>query len=186
MTTLIALGAIGALALFVIGIYNALVKARQMVREAWSGIDVQLKRRADLIPNIVETIKGYAGHEKDTLREVTELRTRAMAVPEGDVAGRGLVEGMLSQALGKLLAVAEAYPDLKANENFLQLQATLDKIEGEIQMSRRYYNGAARDLNVKVESFPSNLVANYFRFEQAEYFEIENASDRAVPQVTFQ
>ena len=185
MTTLIIIGAIAALALYVVGVYNGLVKARQMVKEAWSGIDVQLKRRADLIPNIVETIKGYAGHEKDTLREVTELRTRAMAVPEGDVAARAAAEGLLSQALGKLMAVAEAYPDLKANENFLQLQATLDKIEGEVQMSRRYYNGAARDLNVKVESFPSNFVANYFKFLQAEYFEIETAADREVPQVKF-
>jgi LemA protein len=184
-TTLVILGLIGGLAVYVIGVYNALVKARQMVKEAWSGIDVQLKRRADLIPNIVEAIKGYVGHEKDTLREVTEMRTRIQAVPEGDVAARAAAEGLLSQALGKLMAVAEAYPDLKANQNFLQLQDTLDKIEGEVQMSRRYYNGAARDLNVKVESFPSNFVANYFKFDKAEYFEIENASDREVPQVKF-
>ena len=156
-----------------------------MVKEAWSGIDVQRKRRSDLIPNIVEAVKGYIGHEKDTLREVTELRTRAQAVPEGDVAARAAVEGMLSQALGRLMAVAEAYPDLKASENFLQLQATLDKLEGEIQMSRRYYNGAARDLNVKVQSLPSNFVANYFKFNTAEYFEIENAADRQVPEVKF-
>ncbi|MDX1717574.1 MAG: LemA family protein [Anderseniella sp.] len=185
MSTLVILGVLGAIVLYVIGIYNGLVKARQMVKEAWSGIDVQLKRRADLIPNIVEAVKGYIGHEKDTLREVTELRTRAQAVPEGDVAARAAVEGMLSQALGRLMAVAEAYPDLKASENFLQLQATLDKLEGEIQMSRRYYNGAARDLNVKVESFPSNFVANYFKFNTAEYFEIENAADRQVPEVKF-
>ncbi len=185
MSTLVILGVLGAIVLYVIGIYNGLVKARQMVKEAWSGIDVQLKRRADLIPNIVEAVKGYIGHEKDTLREVTELRTRAQAVPEGDVAARAAVEGMLSQALGRLMAVAEAYPDLKASENFLQLQATLDKLEGEIQMSRRYYTGAARDLNVKVESFPSNFVANYFKFNTAEYFEIENAADRQVPEVKF-
>lgn len=185
MSTLVILGVLGAIVLYVIGIYNGLVKARQMVKEAWSGIDVQLKRRADLIPNIVEAVKGYIGHEKDTLREVTELRTRAQAVPEGDVAARAAVEGMLSQALSRLMAVAEAYPDLKASENFLQLQATLDKLEGEIQMSRRYYNGAARDLNVKVESFPSNFVANYFKFNTAEYFEIENAADRQVPEVKF-
>ena len=185
MSTLVILGVLGAIVLYVIGIYNGLVKARQMVKEAWSGIDVQLKRRADLIPNIVEAVKGYIDHEKDALREVTELRTRAQAVPEGDVAARAAVEGMLSQALGRLMAVAEAYPDLKASENFLQLQATLDKLEGEIQMSRRYYNGAARDLNVKVESFPSNFVANYFKFNTAEYFEIENAADRQVPEVKF-
>ncbi len=185
MTTLAIVGILGAIAFYGIAIYNGLIKATQMVKEAWSGIDVQLKRRTDLIPNIVESIKGYAGHEKDTLREVTEMRTRVQAVPEGDIAGRAVAEGLLSQALGKLMAVAEAYPDLKANENFLQLQQTLDKIEGEVQMSRRYYNGAARDLNVKVESFPSNFVANYFKFDTAEFFEIEDATDRNVPEVKF-
>lgn len=185
MTALVILGILGAIAFYGVAIYNGLIKARQMVKEAWSGIDVQLKRRSDLIPNIVESIKGYAGHEKDTLREVTEMRTRVQAVPEGDIAGRAVAEGLLGQALGKLMAVAEAYPDLKANENFLQLQQTLDKIEGEVQMSRRYYNGAARDLNVKVESFPSNFVANYFKFQTAEFFEIEDAGDRNVPEVKF-
>lgn len=181
----IAIGILLAIAAYAVVIYNGLVKARQMVREAWSGIDVQLKRRADLIPNLLETVKGYASHEKDTLAEVTEMRTRAQGVPAGDVAGRAAAEGMLSQALGKLFAVAEAYPDLKANENFRDLQQSLDKMETEIQMARRYYNGAARDLNVQVESFPSNLVANTFKFEQADYFEIENDADRAVPEVDF-
>jgi len=166
--------------------YNGLVRARQMVQEAWSGIDVQLKRRADLIPNLVETVKGYAGHEKETLEQVTEMRSRAQAVPDGDVAGRAAAESMLSQALGRLIAVAEDYPDLKANENFLQLQETLDTVEGEIQMSRRYYNGSARELNVKVESFPSNFVANAFKFVQAPYFEMENPDDRKTPQVSFE
>lgn len=181
----IAIGILLAVAAYAVVIYNGLVKARQMVREAWSGIDVQLKRRADLIPNLLETVKGYASHEKDTLAEVTEMRTRAQGVPAGDVAGRAVAEGMLSQALGKLFAVAEAYPDLKANENFRDLQQSLDKMETEIQMARRYYNGAARDLNVQVESFPSNFVANTFKFEQADYFEIENDADRAVPKVDF-
>jgi LemA protein len=176
---------LGAVALYAIYAYNALVKARQMVKEAWSGIDVQLKRRADLIPNLIETVKGYAGHEKDTLREVTEMRTRAQSVPAGDIAGRAAAEGMLGQALGRLMAVAEAYPDLKANENFLQLQQTLETTEGEIQMSRRYYNGSSRDLNVMVESFPSNFIANTFKFEKVEYFELENPDDRKVPQVSF-
>ena len=117
-----------AIAVYAIVIYNGLVKARQMVREAWSGIDVQLKRRADLIPNLIETVKGYASHEKDTLAEVTEMRTRAQGVPSGDVAGRAVAEGMLSQALGKLFAVAEAYPDLKANDNFRDLQNSLDEM----------------------------------------------------------
>ena len=181
--TLLILAAIAGYAIFA---YNGLVKARQMVGEAWSGIDVQLKRRADLIPNLVETVKGYATHEQDTLREVTEMRTRAQSVPSGDIAGRAAAEGMLSQALGKLIAVAEAYPDLKANENFLQLQQNLDKIEGEIQMSRRYYNGSVRQLNVMVESFPSNFVASTFKFDKADYFELENPDDRNTPKVSFQ
>lgn len=171
--------------LYLVFVYNGLVKARQITEEAWSGIDVQLKRRADLIPNLIETVKGYAAHEKSTLEEVIAMRNRAQAVPAGDVEGRAAAEGALSQALGKLFALAEAYPDLKANENFAELQRSLETIEGEIQMSRRYYNGAARDLNVKVESFPSNLIANAFRFVKAGYFEIVNEADRAVPQVKF-
>ncbi|HEV7304694.1 LemA family protein [Ensifer sp.] len=171
--------------LYLVFVYNGLVKARQVAEEAWSGIDVQLKRRADLIPNLIETVKGYAAHEKSTLEEVIAMRNRAQAVPAGDVEGRAQAEGALSQALGKLFALAEAYPDLKANENFAELQRSLETIEGEIQMSRRYYNGAARDLNVKVESFPSNLIANAFRFVKAGYFEITNEADRAVPQVKF-
>ncbi|MDX0562744.1 LemA family protein [Sinorhizobium medicae] len=174
-----------AVILYLVFAYNGLVKARQMAEEAWSGIDVQLKRRADLIPNLVETVRGYAAHEKSTIEEVVALRNRARAVPEGDVAARAAAEGALSQALGRLFALAEAYPDLKANENFVELQRSLETIEGEIQMSRRYYNGAARDLNVKVESFPSNLIANVFRFAKANYFEITNEADRAVPSVKF-
>jgi LemA protein len=171
--------------LYVVMAYNGLVKSRQMAEEAWSGIDVQLKRRADLIPNLIETVKGYAAHEKGTLEEVVKLRNQAQAVPSGDVAGRAQAESLLGQALGKAVALAEAYPDLKANQNFSELQASLETIEGEIQMSRRYYNGAARDLNVKVESFPSNLIAGQFGFSKRPYFEIENAADRAVPSVKF-
>ncbi|WP_018238972.1 LemA family protein [Ensifer sp. BR816] len=174
-----------AVILYLVFVYNGLVKARQMAEEAWSGIDVQLKRRADLIPNLIETVKGYAAHEKSTLEEVVALRNRAQAVPEGDIAARAAAEGALSQALGRIFALAEAYPDLKANENFAELQGSLETIEGEIQMSRRYYNGAARDLNVKVESFPSNLIAGAFRFAKASYFEITNEADRAVPSVKF-
>ncbi|CDZ44708.1 LemA family protein [Neorhizobium galegae] len=181
----ILIGIIVLVALYVVMIYNGLVKARQMAEEAWSGIDVQLKRRADLIPNLIETVKGYAAHEKGTFEEVVKLRNQAQAVPAGDVAGRAQAEGLLGQALGKIIALAEAYPDLKANENFSELQASLETIESEIQMSRRYYNGAARDLNVKVESFPNNLVAGQFGFSKREYFEIENAADRAVPTVKF-
>lgn len=182
---MIGLAIAAVVVLYAIVIYNSLVKARQVKEEAWSGIDVQLKRRADLIPNLIETVKGYAAHEKDTLEKVVELRNRAQAVPAGDVAGRAQAEGLLIQALGRIFALAEAYPDLKANQNFAELQETLETLENEIQMSRRYYNGAARDLNVKVESFPSNLVASLFKFLKAPYFEIENPADRAVPTVKF-
>ncbi len=176
---------IAIVALIGVYIYNGLVKSRQMAEEAWSGIDVQLKRRADLIPNLIETVKGYATHEKSTLEEVVELRNKAQGVPAGDVEGRAAAEGLLSQALGRVFALAEAYPDLKANENFAELQQSLETLETEIQMSRRYYNGAARDLNVKVESVPSNFVASIFGFAKKPYFEITNESDRAVPQVKF-
>jgi len=170
---------------FVISLYNALVRARQTAEEAWSGIDVQLKRRADLIPNLVETVKGYAAHERGTLEEVVEKRNKAQSVASGDVAGRAEAEGELSQALGRLFALSEAYPDLKANQNFADLQASLEKTETEIQMARRYYNGATRDLNVRVESVPSNLIAGQFGFHKRDYFEIEDATDRAVPDVSF-
>jgi len=182
---IIALLIVAAAVVYAIVIYNGLVKARQMVREAWSGIDVQLKRRANLIPNLIETVKGYAKHEKETLTEVIAMRDRAQQVASGDVAGRAQAEGLLGAALGKLFALSEAYPDLKANQNFMELQGSLEELETEIQMSRRYYNGAVKNLNVKVESFPSNLVASTFKFEQADYFEIENEAERAVPKVDF-
>ena len=186
MTTAIIVAVIVVLAaLYAVLTYNGLVRSRQMMQEAWSGIDVQLKRRADLVPNLVETVKGYAVHEKETLSAVTEMRSRAQSVAPGDVAGRAAAEGQLSQALGRLFAVAEAYPDLKANENFRELQGSLERLEGEIQMARRYYNGSARELNVKVESFPSNLVANQFGFVKVDYFELENPADRETPKVKF-
>lgn len=171
--------------LWVISLYNGLVRARQMAAEGWSGIDVQLKRRANLIPNLVETVKGYAKHERETLEEVISMRNKAQSVSSDDVAGRAEAEGLLSQSLGRLFALAEAYPDLKANQNYADLQKSLETIESEVQMARRYYNAAARDLNVKVESFPSNLVASKYGFEKRDYFEIENAADRAVPKVSF-
>lgn len=165
--------------------YNNLVRQRQLTQEGWSGIDVQLKRRADLIPNLLESVKGYMSHERETLEAVTQARTNAMAVANGTPEQRAAAEGILSQALGKLMAVAEAYPDLKASQNFLQFQGELSNTENEIQLSRRYYNGTARDLNTAVESFPSNILANIFHFEKVQYFEIENAADRAVPAVKF-
>jgi LemA protein len=181
----IVLAVIVAAAALVIVLYNRLVKTRQMAAEGWSGIDVQLKRRADLVPNLVETVKGYAAHERETFDRVTELRAEAGRVPEGDVAERGRVEGLLGQALGRLIAVAENYPDLKASTNFVELQRALQTTEDEIQLSRRYYNGAVRNLNVMVESFPSNFIAQYFSFEKREYFEIDESGDRALPQVAF-
>ena len=166
-----------------ISIYNRLVRNRQMVQEGWSGIDVQLKRRADLIPNLIEAVKGYMGHEKGVLEKVTELRTQSLQA--GGVGDKARVEGALGAALGNLFAVAENYPDLKASQNFIELQRSLADIEDQIQLARRYYNGAARNLNILVASFPSNIVANMFRFTSAEYFEIEDAADRAVPKVAF-
>lgn len=165
--------------------YNLLVRNRQLVQEGWSGIDVQLKRRADLIPNMLETVKGYMGHERETLQAVTDARAAVQAAGNASPAERSRVEGILSGALGRLFAVAEAYPDLKANTTFLEFQNALQTVEDEIQMSRRYYNGAVRNLNIAVESFPSNIVANAFKFDKAEYFELENEADRATPQVKF-
>jgi len=178
-----------ALVVAVIGyaviIYNQLVSKRQMVREGWSGIDVQLKRRTDLIPNLMETVKGYMAHERETLDAVVSARARATSAASEGPEARARAEGELSSALGRLLAVAEAYPDLKANTTFLEFQTALQGIEDEIQMARRYYNGAVRNLNIQVESFPSNLVANAFKFSQAQYFELDNEAERAVPQVKF-
>jgi len=153
------------------------------VEEGWSGIDVQLKRRANLIPNLIETVKGYMGHERELLEKVTELRSKAMKAE--NVGEKARLEGELSRSLVNVLAVAENYPDLKANQNFLDLQEQLAKIEDEIQMARRYYNGTVRNLNIKIESFPSNIVANIFHFTKAEFFEIEDEADRKVPKVSF-
>jgi len=175
-----------AIVLYVIVVFNRLVRTRQMANEAWSGIDVQLKRRSELVPNLVETVKGYAGHERSVLEEVTRLRGAAGALPENDVASRAQAEGALSLALGKLVALAENYPDLKASANFLDLQQQLSQLETELQMARRYYNGAVRNQNVLVQSFPSNFVAGLFGFGQREYFEVSDAADREVPQVALQ
>lgn len=185
MTGLVILAIVVAIAGYAIYIYNNLVRNRQLVEEGWSGIDVQLKRRTDLIPNLLETVKGYMGHERETLEAVTSARAAATASANAGPEERSRVESALSGALGRLLAIAEAYPDLKANTTFLEFQGALQTVEDEIQMSRRYYNGAVRDLNVAVESFPSNVVANTFGFHKAEYFELETEADRAVPEVKF-
>lgn len=183
MELLIFLGILVLVGLWVMSAYNALVRLKNMVEEGWSGIETQLKRRSNLIPNLVETVKGYATHEKSAFEDVTKLRTQALA--GGSVADRAATEGQLTRAIGGIMAVAEAYPELKANENFVALQTELSETEDEIQLARRYYNGTVRNLNIKVESFPSNIIANWFKFLKAEFFEIENAEDRAVPEVKF-
>jgi LemA protein len=185
MTGLVILIIIVAIIGYAIFLYNDLVRKRQLKEEGWSGIDVQLKRRTDLIPNLLETVKGYMGHERETLEAVTKARADATAAANASPEARAKVEGALSGALGRLLAIAEAYPDLKANTTFLEFQAALQTVENELQLSRRYYNGTVRDLNTAVESFPSVVVANMFRFDKAEYFELENEADRAVPTVKF-
>lgn len=162
--------------------YNRLVRLKNMAREGWSGIDVQLKRRSSLIPSLVETVKGYMGHERGLLTEITDLRSKSLQTEK--IGEKGTIETALSRSLGNVLAVAEGYPDLKASHNFMELQKELVDIEDQIQMARRYYNGTVRNLNIAIESFPSNLVANLFRFVQAEFFAIEDEAERKVPHVT--
>jgi len=170
------------LVFIVIGMYNGLVRARLRVKEAWSGIDVQLKRRTDLIPNLVETVKGYATHEKDTLENVT--RARAMLQQAGTPAQAAEANNMLTQTLRSLFAVAEAYPDLKANQNFLDLQNELSDIEEKIAYARQFYNTNVLSYNEKTATFPTVIFANMFNFEPAEFFEVEEG-ERAVPRVSF-
>jgi LemA protein len=176
-------GLIVAIAGYLMYAYNSLVNNKNLVAEGWSGIDVQLRRRADLIPNLIETVKGYAAHEDKLFRDIAELR--AKSISGGSVGEQSAVGQAMSGALGKLFAVAEAYPELKADANFRDLQDKLSGIEDEIQLSRRYYNGAVRNLNTMIQSFPSNFVANFFKFTQAEFFEIGDAAAREVPKVSF-
>ncbi|MBE9558571.1 MAG: LemA family protein [Proteobacteria bacterium] len=183
MEYIIPIVILGVMGLWVVSIYNKLVKNKNIVKEGWSGIETQLKRRSNLIPNLVEAVKGYVGHEKGVLESVTEARSRTGTA--STPAERGKMEGMLGAALANVFAVAEAYPELKANENFMSLHGELSSLEDEIQMARRYYNGTVRNLNVLIESFPSNIIAGSFGFVQAEFFEIEDAADRAVPEVSF-
>ena len=182
-TTTIVLIVIVLLVVFFIAIYNKLIRLKNLVEEGWSGIEVQLKRRANLIPNLIETVKGYMGHERELLTKITDLRAQSMSARE--VGEKGRLEGLLSRSLANVFAVAEGYPDLKANQNFLDLQNQLSDIEEQIQLARRYYNGTVRNMNIKVESFPSNIVAGMFSFTKAEFFEIEDEADRAVPEVKF-
>lgn len=175
---LILLIVLAVVAVWVVGIYNGLIKLKNRVDEAWSDIDVQLKRRYDLIPNLINTVKGYATHEKELFTKVTEARTAAMGAQ--NPAEKEQAENMLSGTLKSLFAVAENYPDLKANQNFLELQRELSDTENKIQASRRFYNGNVRDFNIKIEVFPNNLIAGMLQFSKREFFEAEEGEKENV------
>lgn len=181
-TLYIVLGVVGVIVLWLIMTYNGLVGFKNKVDEGWADIDTQLKRRYDLIPNMVETVKGYAKHEKGTLEQVTKARNMAMSAKTPEEKAQA--ENMLTGTLKTLFALAENYPDLKANQNFMDLQATLKEIEEHIQLSRRYYNATVRDFNVKIEIFPNNLVAGMLGFTKRQFFEI-GAGERENVKVSF-
>ena len=171
------------LILWLVGVYNSLIRLKNRVKEAWSDIDVQLKRRYDLIPNLMETVKGYMKHEEGVLTKVTEARASAMNAK--GIEEKGKAENMLSDTLKSLFAVAENYPDLKASQNFLQLQDEISDTENKIQASRRFYNGQVRDFNTKIEVFPNNLIAGMLKFKAWDFFEIENEKEKENVQVKF-
>jgi len=175
----VILGIIVVLLFVGIGIYNKLIRLRNTVKSSWSDIDVQCKKRYDLVPNLVETVKGYASHEKTVFEKVTQARS--MAMQAASPAEMAKAENMLRDTLKSLFAVAEAYPELKANANFLQLQSQLQELENNIEYARRYYNAVVRDFNITIESFPSNLVASSFNFKQAEFFELETPEAERKP-----
>ena len=181
----IVLGIIVLLVIVVIAIYNSLVQKRIRCREAWSQIDVQLKRRYDLIPNLVETVKGYAAHERETLERVIQARNAAIAVGGDDVKGQAQAENFLTGALRQLFALSESYPDLKANQNFMQLQEELTSTENRIAFARQHYNDTAAIYNTAREKFPNNVIAGTFKFQARDYFELEEPAEREVPQVKF-
>ena len=183
MVAIVSLSIALIIILYIITAYNSLVKLKNMGEEGWSGIDVQLKKRYNLIPNLVNTIKGYAKHEKEVFENVSAMRSTGINAQT--VLGQAKAENMITQALGKLFAVAENYPDLKANENFMELQHQLTKIENDIELARRYYNGTVRENNIKVESFPSNVVASMFTFKKFDFFELEEPDVRTAPKVDF-
>lgn len=181
---IIILIVLAVVVLWVVAMYNGLVTLKNRTEEAWSDIDVQLKRRYDLIPNLVNTVKGYAAHESGVFEKVTEARTRAMGA--GTTGDKANAENMLSGTLKSLFAVAENYPDLKANQNFLDLQGELSDTENKIQASRRFYNANVRDLNTKIETFPSNIIAGMFNFVKREFFELDESDAAAKQPVTVQ
>ena len=180
---LVVLGLAVIVTIWFIGMYNALVRLRNMVKNAWAQIDVQLKRRHDLIPNLVEAVKGYAAHEKSTLDAVISARAKALSA--GSVAAHAQAEGELSQALGRLMMLSESYPDLKANQNFLSLQEELTSTENKIGFARQFYNDSVMKFNIAIQSFPQNIVASMFSFKEADLFELEDQSQREVPRVKF-
>jgi LemA protein len=173
------------LVVWIIGLYNRLVRLRNDVRNAWAQIDVQLKRRYDLIPNLVETVKGYAKHERGTLEAVVQARQQAINVTADDVTQKAHAENALTQTLRSLFALAESYPDLKANQNFLALQEELSSTENKIGFARQYYNDAAMKINNMIQMFPSNMIATMFSFQQEKYFEVAEAAQREAPKVAF-
>src|SRR5437870_7572830 len=179
---LILLVIVAVVLLLAIGMYNSLVRLKVQCDNAWADIDVQLKRRHDLIPNVVETVKGYAAHEKGTLEAVINARNRAMSA-QGPAA-KAEAEGMLAGALRQLFALAEAYPQLRAVESFTSLQGSLNEIEDHVQNARRYYNAVVRDLNTKIAQFPSNIIAGMFGFNAREFFELKDAAQREAPKVS--
>lgn len=179
---LILLAILAVVVVWGVAIYNRLIKVQNLKNEGWSGIDVQLKRRFDLVPNLVESVKAYASHEKEVFEKVTQAR--AAVTSAGSVEDRSNSENMLTGALKSLFAVAENYPELKANENFMHLQGELTSLENDIQMARRYYNGAARDYNIAIATFPAVLIAQKFGYEKAAFFEAEE-SERETPKVSF-
>ncbi|NWF72824.1 MAG: LemA family protein [Nitrospirae bacterium] len=180
----VVLAALVLLVIVVIVIYNTLIRLKVQSENAWADIDVQLKRRHDLVPNLIETVKGYAGHEKQTFEAVITARNRAMTATT--LPAKAEAEGLLAQSLKSLFALAEAYPQLRAVESFTQLQGSLNQIEEAVQNARRYYNAVVRDLNTKIQEVPSNFVANSFNFRPREFFEITEAAERAVPKVSFE
>ena len=181
----VIIGIVVILAIFFIATYNGLVRLRNQLKNAWAQIDVQLKRRYDLIPNLVETVKGYMEHERETLEAVTNARNLAQTASGGSVGERSKLEGELSGALSRLLVVVENYPDLKANQNFLALQEELTSTENKISFSRQYYNDSVLRLNNKIQMFPSNMIASMTGFKPGEFFEVSVAAEREAPKVSF-
>jgi LemA protein len=183
-TRWIVIAVLAAIALYAIVVFNRLTRQRNMVREGWSGIDVQLRRRTDLVPNLVETVKAYAAHERGVFEDVTAKRTASIAA--SGVGDHASAASALSGSIGKLMAVAEAYPQLKADQNFRDLQTQLAEIEDQLQMARRYYNGAVRNLNISIQSFPDVLVARSLGFKEEPFFELDDrATQGAAPQIAF-